>query len=98
MSNHYEHVADQKPAGDFVEGTFRRTYPKSFPAGVTAIVGIGKETVASGKSDANARQIQSIRFDSAAWTPAKAREWLNKCKYSSASFEAATDSGTVGQR
>ena len=87
----YEHNADQKPAGDFVEGTFRRGYPKSFPPGVSAVAGVHKETAGSGKADANARQVQAIRFDSSAFKAAEARAWLGKNGYDASKFEAATE-------
>lgn len=93
MALPYEHSADQKPAGDFVEGTFRRAYPKSFPPGVSAVAGVHKETAGSGRSDANARQLQAVRFDSSAFTAAEARSWLSKNGYDSSRFEAATEPG-----
>lgn len=91
MAFPYEHSADQTPAADFVEGTFRRTYPRSFPNGISAVAGVHKETAGSGKSDANARRVQSIRFDSSMFSSAEARAWLAKNKYDSTCFEPATD-------
>ena len=89
----YEHSAEQKPATDVAEGTFRRGYPKSFPPGVTVVAGVRKETAGSGRSDANAREVHAIRFDNSMFTAAEARAWLNKNKYDAGKFEAASEPG-----
>lgn len=65
-----EHAARQVDPGQFE--SFRRTKPKGFPKGVSAIMGIRS----NGKT-----AIQSLRFDKNLWTVAQARTWLRNNKF-----------------
>lgn len=82
MAHPYEHSADQEDPGAFEQGSFGRSYPRSFPAGVTCVTGT--------KPGSRAREVQSIRFDSSTHSPVEAKKWLGKNGYAAEKFEAAS--------
>lgn len=73
-----EHAARQAPPGNFER--FRRTKPKGFPKGVSAIIGFKR---------GGGSAIQSLRFDKKIWTPKRARAWLKSHNFKTGLEEAA---------
>lgn len=74
-----EHAARQRDPAGFKD--FRRS-PMEGVAGVDVIWGL---------NDGKPAEIQSLRFDSASWTPETARAWLDEHGFSSSGFESAAD-------
>ena len=72
-----EHAARQRNPDDFER--LRRSRPEGFPEGISAIIGFRSD----GSSD-----IQSIRADRAAFTPAEFRRWLESRGYKTEIEEA----------
>lgn len=79
-----EHAARQHPPTDYIR--FRRKALPGFPAGVEAIVGV-RRAVDKGPRGGRT-EIQSLRFDSSRWTPARARAWLRENGFTDRHFEA----------
>tara|TARA_R100000808_G_scaffold14529_1_gene34239 strand:- start:10133 stop:10774 length:642 start_codon:yes stop_codon:yes gene_type:complete len=77
-----EHSARQKNPDLFLDDTFQRM-TEGMPEGVALIMGRLKSR--------DQLDVQSVRFQSSLWTPAKARKWLEGEDYSIANFEEATE-------
>lgn len=82
MSFPTEHSAEQIAPG--LLESYRRSYPASWPSGVSALTGKRK-----GADEPRAKEIQSVRFDSGTWTVSRAQGWLRKKKMKSAVVPAS---------